>query len=71
MLDGKDVDLRDWFAGVALMGLLSRPPEKPSSQITHAEDPAFSLAIRAYQYAEAMLKVRARETDAPSTDAAR
>ena len=69
MPDVKDIDLRDWFAGAALIGMLSRPPQPYSPEITTTEDPAYSLAIRAYQHADAMLRARARDQEPPQADA--
>jgi len=46
-LEGQGMTLRDYFAGVALMGLVSAVPEWNAT----------GLAKRAYRYADAMLEV--------------
>ena len=47
LLDQQGMSLRDWFAGQALMGILSAPvvPDEPR-------------AVLAYRYADAMLEAR-------------
>ena len=53
-----DMDLRDWFAGQALMGLLMSPGT-PRVGETPIEEHAQSLAEQAYAFADAMLRLRA------------
>ncbi len=52
------MSLRDWFAGMALQGLLNCPLDKISY---HATDNPFLAAEWAYQYADAMMKERVKE----------
>ncbi len=63
MADVKDMALRDWFAGVALAGLLAKPDIHPpvaattlaasSATLQQTDD---QLAQRAYRLADALLK---------------
>lgn len=49
------MSLRDWFAGMALQGMLASPDTSP----IHGSD---ALARFAYQYADAMLRIRNEES---------
>lgn len=71
--DGKTVahgmDLRDWFAGQALSGIMANPERwkniaerYESKQITYHEA-SESNAIKAYDIADAMLKAREVSND--------
>ena len=51
------MSLRDWFAGQALAGFLSKQTEGTFSKVTGAH----RAAIYAYEYADAMLAARAKE----------
>ena len=61
MIDPKTMDLRDWFAGQALVGLLAAikvgPPLNPDMTLKQMEP----YTKRAYEFAEAMLKERDRK----------
>ena len=61
MLDPKTLDLRDWFAGQALIGLLASvkvgPPINPDMTLKQLEP----YTRRAYDFADAMLKERERK----------
>ena len=48
------VDLRDWFAGQALVGLIPSPARPGVIHLTISE-----MASMAYAYADEMLKARA------------
>lgn len=50
-IDFKDMSLRDWFAGMALTGLLSDTPEYQADV----------LVEQAFELADAMLKEREKE----------
>lgn len=54
--------LRDWFAGKALMGLLSDPSEQPDDDSTDEGITAFyhETAAACYEIADAMLAARER-----------
>ncbi len=60
MAEPKDMDLRDWFAGQALMGLLASikvgPPINPDMSAQQLEP----YTKRAYDFADGMLRERER-----------
>ncbi len=60
MAEPKDLDLRDWFAGQALIGLLAAvktgPPINPDMTLKQLEP----YTKRAYDIAEAMLHEKQR-----------
>jgi hypothetical protein len=67
MARAHELELRDWFAGQALAGILTspgtpRPGESPMDQ--HAD----AVAEQAYAYADAMLKLRRNGADTPAGD---
>ena len=51
--DEKGMSLRDWFAGQALVGLITRA-------VTLPPIPIKQRAVDAYKYADAMLEARKR-----------
>ena len=51
-------DLRDWFAGQALEGLLAGPNAPKKSGTESAEQYAHRVAEEAYLFADAMLQKR-------------
>ena len=53
---GPGMSLRDWFAGQAMVGLMSDPGLRPSNL-----DEFEHMATRLYQVADAMLKARDTE----------
>ncbi len=53
------VDLRDWLAGQALVGILGSP-STPRPEVAPFEQHAASIAEQAYSYADAMLRERLR-----------
>jgi len=64
---GPAISLRDWFAGMALQGLLARDiPEddqtRPEYETDKIED-LKRLSHASYECADAMLKERKHETD--------
>jgi hypothetical protein len=54
----KEVELLDWLAAKALVGLLSGPNAPKKSGAESAEQYAVRLAEEAYLFANAMLKAR-------------
>ena len=48
------MDLRDWFAGQALMSMLSHPSTYVS------DNQKLNVAMQAYKYADAMMKARSK-----------
>lgn len=56
--DGLKIDLRDYFAGQALAGIMANP-ERHGHQV-HAED-EFFIAEDAYILADAMIALRDKE----------
>jgi hypothetical protein len=55
-MDGeKNLELRDWLAGQALVGILMNP-STPRAGESPLEEHADALAEQAYAYADAMLK---------------
>jgi HEPN domain-containing protein len=56
MVDMKDVELRDWFAGQALQGILASSQYPPQGSGEPLDQFAARVAERAYRLAEAMLK---------------
>jgi hypothetical protein len=50
-----DAELRDWFAGQALVGMIPSPRQPGVLPLT-----IDGMADAAYQYADAMLRARAR-----------
>ena len=58
----KNVELRDYFAAMALQGMLaeSSPPDEGDELMRMADYPAFCMdyAESAYVFADAMLKAR-------------
>jgi hypothetical protein len=58
MANEQAFDLRDWFAGQALEGLLSGPNAPKKSGAESAEQYAHRVAEEAYLFADAMLQKR-------------
>jgi hypothetical protein len=56
MPDMKDFDLRDWFAGQALGGILANPQYPPQSSGEPFDQYAARVTDSAYRLAEAMLR---------------
>ena len=56
MLDVKDTELRDWFAGQALGGILSNSQFPPQSSGEPFDQFAARVTESAYRIAEAMMK---------------
>jgi hypothetical protein len=61
----QNIDVRDWFAGRALQGLLAGPSAPKKSKAEYSEQYAARVAGEAYAFAHAMLQVRAKPTVAP------
>jgi hypothetical protein len=61
MADVAGMDLRDWFAGQALNGLLSGPNAPKKSRNESAGQYATRVAEEAYLFAEAMLQEKAKQ----------
>jgi hypothetical protein len=60
MPEPKEMELRDWFAGQALAGLLAGPNAPKKSRAESAEQYAVRLAEEAYLFAEALMQERAK-----------
>lgn len=60
MNDVSNLDLRDWFAGQALGGLLSGTNAPRKSGAESAEQYALRVAEEAYLFAEAMVQERTK-----------
>jgi hypothetical protein len=56
MTDMKDLDLRDWFAGQALGGILANPHYPPQGSGEPFDQFAARVTDSAYRIAKAMLK---------------
>ena len=56
----KNRNLRDWFAGLALQAIISKAPHE--SVPTGVDESDLARARGAYDYADAMLKVRKGES---------
>jgi hypothetical protein len=56
MSDGSERNLRDWFAGLALQGLLAGPNAPKKSGNEYAEQYAVRVAEEAYLFADAMIQ---------------
>jgi hypothetical protein len=56
----KDMELRDWFAGMALQALLTVPNTWPASGTPRAPNKSIAdtAAHKAYQVADAMMAAR-------------
>jgi hypothetical protein len=53
------MDVRDWFAGQALAGLLAGPNAPKKSRTESPQQYAFRVAEEAYLFADALLQVKA------------
>lgn len=60
MSEEQEMDLRDWFAGHALQGLLAGPNAPKKSASESPDQYAGRVAGEAYQFADAMLREQAR-----------
>jgi hypothetical protein len=60
MADTTAIELRDWFAGLALNGLLGGPNAPKKSGTESAEQYATRVAEEAYLFAEAMLQTKSQ-----------
>jgi hypothetical protein len=56
MADLKDIELRDWFAGQALAGILSNSQYPPQSSGEPFDQFAARVTELAYRMAESMMK---------------
>jgi hypothetical protein len=56
MADMRDMELRDWFAGQALAGILSNAQYPPQSSGEPFDQFAARVTDTAYRIAEAMMK---------------
>lgn len=61
MSEEQQMELRDWFAGHALQGLLAGPNAPKKSGAESPDQYAVRLAEEAYLLAEAMLREQARQ----------
>jgi hypothetical protein len=62
-----NVDLRDWFAGRALAGLLAGPSAPKKSKAEYPEQCAARVAEEAYAFADAMMQARAKPAEPSQT----
>jgi hypothetical protein len=60
MAEEQEMDLRDWFAGHALQGLLAGPNAPKKSAAESPEQYATRMAEEAYLFAEAMMREQAK-----------
>jgi hypothetical protein len=60
MPEEQEMDLRDWFAGHALQGLLAGPNAPKKSGAESPEQYAMRVAEEAYLFAEAMMREQAK-----------
>ena len=51
------MDLRDWFAGLAMQAILSRPDERFQTNLNY-------VGTKSYQYADMMMQERKVKNDA-------
>ena len=51
------MDLRDWFAGLAMQAILSRPDESFQTNLNY-------VGTKSYQYADMMMQERKEKNDA-------
>jgi hypothetical protein len=60
--DASGMSLRDWFAGMALQGLVS---SAGAGIFTAGEVPRYEIASYSYKYADAMIAAREAKEEAP------
>jgi hypothetical protein len=60
MSEEQEMDLRDWFAGHALQGLLAGPNAPKKSGAESTDQYAVRVAEEAYLFADAMMREQAR-----------
>ncbi|HEY7424346.1 MAG TPA: hypothetical protein VH682_08975 [Gemmataceae bacterium] len=60
MSEEQEMDLRDWFAGHALEGLLAGPNVPKKSAAESPDQYAVRVAEEAYMFADAMMREQAR-----------
>ena len=60
MADEQEMDLRDWFAGHALEGLLAGPNAPKKSGSESPDQYAGRVAEEAYLFADAMMREQAK-----------
>jgi hypothetical protein len=60
MSEEQEMDLRDWFAGHALEGLLAGPNAPKKSAAESPDQYAVRVAEEAYMFADAMMREQAR-----------
>jgi hypothetical protein len=63
MTEQQGMELRDWFAGQALNGLLAGPNAPKKSGAESPQQYAVRVAEEAYLFADALLAARVRETE--------
>jgi hypothetical protein len=61
MPEPEKLELRDWFAGQALAGLLAGPSAPKKSKAESAEQYAARVAEEAYLFADALLLEKVKE----------
>ena len=57
------MSLRDWFAGLALIGIVSGPRRPSVEELQQVGDIAVLLVRTAYAFSDEMLRERAREAE--------
>ncbi len=60
MSQDQEMDLRDWFAGHALQGLLAGPSAPKKSGAESPDQYALRVAEEAYLFADAMMREQAK-----------
>ena len=66
MAEEQEMDLRDWFAGRALEGLLAGPNAPKKSRTESSDQYAQRVAEEAYAFADAMMRAQSKQNGAES-----
>lgn len=67
MAEEQEMDLRDWFAGHALEGLLAGPNAPKKSGSESPDQYAVRVAEEAYLFADAMMREQAKRNGRPGS----
>jgi hypothetical protein len=63
MSEEQEMNLRDWFAGHALQGLLAGPNAPKKSGAESPDQYALRMAEEAYMFADAMMREQAKSNE--------